>query len=81
LNLFKTTGPNHEEMVKQAFLPLMSKLVSRAGQVVVKHPLKSAGAGLATLDSGANIGRMSKSMSDAASGGHNIASRVGAMNL
>ena len=80
-NLFEQTGPNHEALIKEAFAPLMGKLLSRAGKVIQKHPLKSVGAGLTTLESGANFSKMNKAMADAASGGHNQAARVGAITM
>lgn len=79
--LLEITGPSHRDMVKEAFIPLMSKLIGRAGKVITKHPLKSAGAGLIAMDSGTSLARMNKAMADASRGGHNLARSVPAFNM
>ena len=80
--LFEQTGPNHADFIKEAFLPLLAKgLMGRAGKTIVKHPLKSVGAGLTVMDSGTSMSKMNKLMSDASSGGHNLASRVGSITM
>ena len=80
-DLFKTTGPRHEELIKEALLPYMGRMMSRVGKVIAKHPLKSVGAGLTTMESGRSLQRMKKSMSDAAMGGTNLARRTTAVNM
>lgn len=80
-SLFKITGPQHEELIKEALLPLMGRMMSRVGKVIVKHPLKSVGAGLTVMESGSGMQKMRKTMSDAAMGGTNIGRRAAAINM
>jgi hypothetical protein len=70
--LLKYAGANHEELIKEAFVGALARLIGpllgRVGKVIVKNPLKSLGAGFVAND----VAASAKRISDTASGGTNL---------
>lgn len=80
-NLLKTTGPNHEAMIKEALLGKamvgIGSLMGRAGKAVVKNPLKSLG----YAATGSDLISRANRTSNAAATGANLAANTGRITM
>lgn len=80
-DLLKTTGPNHEAMIKEALLGKalygVGSLMGRAGKAVVKNPMKA----MTATFTGSDIVSRANRTSNAASTGANLAANVGRITM